>query len=73
MMDGLTNLALLRSLREYLGSVSLKTMEDAAMAAAVSAAISVPGSTWLILYKVRGVCMFSGRIQHSWSFTGSPT
>lgn len=64
MIVELTNLALLRSLREYLRSVSLKTMEAAAMAAAVSAAISVPGSDWLILYSVRGVRIFSGLTQH---------
>lgn len=39
-------------------------MEAAAIAADVSAAISVPGMSSWILYSVLGVFMFSGRIQH---------
>jgi hypothetical protein len=68
----LTSLALLRSAREYFLSLR-NTMEEAAKAAAVSAAISVPGVFSSISYSVRGAFMFSGRTQHWWSKLGSPT
>jgi len=48
-------------------------MEEAANAAAASAAISVPGTLSLISNTVLGVFMFSGLAQHWWSAFGSPT
>lgn len=58
-----TNLALLRRRREYLRSFCLKTMEEAAIAAAVSAAISVPGVLSSIILTDLFVFMFSGGAQ----------
>ena len=53
----------MRRVVEYSGSVALKTMEAAAMAAAVSPARSEPGWEASILYAVRDVVMCSGFIQ----------
>lgn len=53
--------------------MDLKTIEEAANAAAVSAAISDPGFDSSILYTVLGVSIVSGFSQHWWSADGSPT
>jgi len=59
-----TNLALLRRLRAYLRSLGLKTMEEAAIAAEVSAAISLPAVPSPIFLTVLFVFICSGEIQH---------
>lgn len=59
-----TNLALLRRLREYGRSVVPKTMEEAAIAAAVSAAISLPAVPSPIILTILFIFIRSGEIQH---------
>ena len=58
-----TDLALLRRRRAYLRSTDLKTIEEAAIAAEVSAAISVPGVSLSIFKTVLAVFMISGGAQ----------
>lgn len=58
---------------EYLESYGLKTMEAAAIAAAVSAATSEPGCSQSTLYAVLGVVMSSALSQQIWSESPSPT
>nr|GMD26075.1 hypothetical protein Iba_chr08dCG0800 [Ipomoea batatas] len=59
-----SSLACLRSKEEYSASVSLNTNEAAAMAAAVSAATSVPGYDMLICVRGRFCGVASGLSQH---------
>lgn len=59
-----SSLACLRSKEEYSESVALNTNEAAAMAAAVSAATSVPGYEMLICISGRFCGMASGLSQH---------
>lgn len=53
--------------------MALKTIDAAAIAAAVSPARSEPGFEASILYAVREVVMSSGLIQQAWSVEPSPT
>ncbi len=55
------------------GFVTLKRIDAAAIAAAVSPASSDPGADVVIAHAGRGIVMSSGRPQYLWSSTPSPT
>ena len=66
-------LAWLTSLAAYVGSSPLKTIEEAAIAAAVSPATSEPGHDAVILAAGRAMAMTSAGPHHLWSASPSPT
>ncbi|GJV37476.1 hypothetical protein Tco_1409953 [Tanacetum coccineum] len=67
-----TSLACLRSKLEYFESLYLNTSDADAIAAAVSAATSVPGVDVFICLAGLFSVIASGQSQHLWSSSGSP-
>jgi len=68
-----SSFACLKSVAAYSGSVGLKTIEDAAIAAAVSATTVEPGLVKSTLKDGLGICITSAGPHHEWSNAPSPT